>query len=51
MAEMAKIWLSKAGHMVTMAKMAIFEVKIVAKWPETGQNRVAAAWHRGELNH
>ena len=46
-----QIWASKAGHMVTMAKKLIFEVKIVAKWPETGQNRVAAAWHRGELNH
>ena len=46
-----QIWASKAGHMVTMVKKLIFEVKIVAKWPETGQNRVAAAWNRGELNH
>ena len=50
MAEMAKIWLSKAGHMVTMAKMAIFEVKIVAKWPEMPKNRVAKIGPRGESN-
>ena len=44
---MAKIWPSKAGHMVTMAKMAIFEVKIVAKWPEMPKNRVAIFAGRG----
>ena len=41
----------KAGHMETMAKKLIFDIKIVAKWPETGKNRIAAACHRGELNH
>jgi len=46
-AETAKICPNKAGHMETMAKNFIFEVKTVAKWLQKPKNRRAIFAGRG----
>ena len=46
-AETAKIRPNKAGHMETMAKNFIFEVKTVAKWLQKPKNRRAIFAGRG----
>ena len=50
MAEMAKLWTNKAGHMETMPKKLISEVKTVAKWPEKPKSRVAKISLDRDLN-